>query len=66
MTRRPVSGSYRLQLRPSFGFDDASAVVPYLADLGVSHVYTSPFLAAADGSEHGYDVVDPTLSLIHI
>jgi len=60
MTRRPVTGSYRLQLRPSFGFDDASAVLPYLADLGVSHVYTSPFLAAADGSEHGYDVVDPT------
>ena len=60
MTRRPVTGSYRLQLRPSFGFDDASAVVPYLADLGVSHVYTSPFLAAAEGSDHGYDVVDPT------
>ena len=60
MTRRPVTASYRLQLRPSFGFDDASAVVPYLADLGVSHVYTSPFLAAAEGSDHGYDVVDPT------
>ena len=60
MARRPVTASYRLQLRPSFTFDDAAEVAPYLADLGVSHVYTSPFLAAAAGSEHGYDVVDPT------
>ena len=60
MARRPVTASYRLQLRPSFTFDDAAAVAPYLADLGLSHVYTSPFLAAAAGSEHGYDVVDPT------
>ena len=60
MARRPVTATYRLQLRPSFTFDDAAAVAPYLADLGISHVYTSPFLAAAAGSEHGYDVVDPT------
>jgi (1->4)-alpha-D-glucan 1-alpha-D-glucosylmutase len=60
MARRPVTATYRLQLRPSFTFDDAAAVAPYLADLGISHVYTSPFLAAVAGSEHGYDVVDPT------
>jgi (1->4)-alpha-D-glucan 1-alpha-D-glucosylmutase len=56
--------TYRVQLRPSagdhpgFGFDDAAAVVPYLADLGVTHLYCSPYLQAAPGSAHGYDVVD--------
>ncbi|WP_425840063.1 malto-oligosyltrehalose synthase [Microbacterium sp. PA5] len=59
MTRRPVS-TYRLQIRPSFGLDDAAALVPYLHDLGVDWVYLSPILQAAEGSEHGYDVVDPT------
>jgi len=53
----PVS-TYRVQLTPSFGFDDAAAVVPYLADLGVTHLYCSPYLQAAPGSQHGYDVVD--------
>ena len=53
----PVS-TYRLQLTPDFGFDDVAAVAPYLADLGVSHVYCSPWLQAAPGSRHGYDVVD--------
>ena len=52
------SSTYRVQLRPEFGFDDAAAVVPYLAELGVSHVYSSPYLQAAPGSAHGYDVVD--------
>ncbi|MBW3573904.1 MAG: malto-oligosyltrehalose synthase [Actinobacteria bacterium] len=50
--------TYRLQLQPAFGFDDAAAVGRYLAELGVSHVYTSPILQAAPGSSHGYDVVD--------
>ncbi|HEY4182070.1 MAG TPA: malto-oligosyltrehalose synthase [Kofleriaceae bacterium] len=50
--------TYRLQLTPSFGFRDAAAIVPYLAELGVSHVYLSPVLQAAHGSTHGYDVVD--------
>ena len=53
-----VLSTYRLQLTPSFTFDDAAAVVPYLADLGITHVYCSPWLAAASGSQHGYDVVD--------
>jgi len=52
--------TYRLQLHPGFTLDDASAVVPYLAQLGISHVYLSPFLQAAPGSTHGYDVVDPS------
>lgn len=50
--------TYRLQLRPEFGFDDAAGIVDYLAALGVSHVYTSPYLQAAPGSAHGYDVID--------
>jgi (1->4)-alpha-D-glucan 1-alpha-D-glucosylmutase len=54
------TATYRLQLRRSFGFRAAAAVVPYLAELGVSHVYCSPVLAAAPGSAHGYDVVDHT------
>jgi (1->4)-alpha-D-glucan 1-alpha-D-glucosylmutase len=51
--------TYRLQLHPGFTFADATATVPYLAALGVSHVYLSPILEAAPGSTHGYDVVDP-------
>ena len=50
--------TYRLQLHPGFGFDDAAAVAGYLADLGVTHAYLSPVLQAAPGSTHGYDVVD--------
>jgi (1->4)-alpha-D-glucan 1-alpha-D-glucosylmutase len=52
--------TYRVQLSGAFPFDAARAAVPYLADLGVSHLYTSPILRARSGSTHGYDVVDPT------
>src|SRR5215218_4268361 len=52
--------TYRVQLSRAFPFAAAAAVVPYLADLGVSHLYTSPILRARSGSTHGYDVVDPT------
>jgi (1->4)-alpha-D-glucan 1-alpha-D-glucosylmutase len=52
--------TYRLQLRPGFGFREARALVPYLRRLGVSHLYLSPSLRARRGSTHGYDVVDPT------
>ncbi|MCG5516604.1 MULTISPECIES: malto-oligosyltrehalose synthase [unclassified Ectothiorhodospira] len=55
----PVA-TYRLQLRPEFTLDDAAAQVPYLARLGISHVYLSPCLQATPGSTHGYDVVDPS------
>ncbi len=54
---RPGS-TYRLQLTPRFSFRAAAALVPYLARLGVTHVYLSPILAAAPGSSHGYDVID--------
>jgi len=55
-----VTATYRLQLHAGFTFGDAAEVVPYLADLGVSHLYLSPVLAAVPGSQHGYDVVDHT------
>jgi (1->4)-alpha-D-glucan 1-alpha-D-glucosylmutase len=51
--------TYRVQLSRAFPFAAARRVVPYLADLGVSHLYTSPILRARSGSAHGYDVVDP-------
>ncbi|MFN2539094.1 MAG: malto-oligosyltrehalose synthase [Mycobacteriales bacterium] len=53
-----ITSTYRLQLTPSFTLHDAAAVVPCLAQLGISHVYCSPWLASAAGSQHGYDVVD--------
>lgn len=54
------ASTYRLQLNEGFTFDDAVAQVPYLAELGVSHIFCSPILQAAPGSMHGYDVVDHT------
>ncbi|OBF27086.1 malto-oligosyltrehalose synthase [Mycobacterium sp. ACS1612] len=60
MTSRVLS-TYRLQMRGDcFTFDDAISVLDYLDDLGVSHLYLSPILTAAEGSTHGYDVTDPT------
>jgi (1->4)-alpha-D-glucan 1-alpha-D-glucosylmutase len=50
--------TYRLQLHRDFAFADATALVPYLAALGVSHVYCSPYLRARPGSRHGYDIID--------
>jgi (1->4)-alpha-D-glucan 1-alpha-D-glucosylmutase len=52
--------TYRLQLGPRLRFDDVRALVPYLRDLGISHLYLSPSLQARSGSTHGYDVIDPT------
>jgi (1->4)-alpha-D-glucan 1-alpha-D-glucosylmutase len=51
--------TYRLQLHLGFTLPDAEKVLPYLASLGISHVYLSPSLQAAPGSQHGYDVIDP-------
>ncbi len=55
-----MRATYRLQLSPDQTFADVAALVPYLRDLGVSHLYLSPSLQAREGSTHGYDVVDPT------
>jgi len=53
------SATYRLQFHEGFTFADAIATLPYLKQLGVSHVYASPILKARPGSTHGYDIVDP-------
>jgi (1->4)-alpha-D-glucan 1-alpha-D-glucosylmutase len=50
--------TYRLQFHAGFGFADAQAIVPYLAALGISHLYASPITMARPGSMHGYDVID--------
>ncbi len=60
MSGAPWRATYRLQLHASFGFAAARSLIPYLRDLGVSHLYLSPSLQARSKSEHGYDVVDPT------
>ena len=58
MTRRVPQSTYRLQLHKDFTFDDAAGIADYLSELGITHVYSSPYLQAAPGSLHGYDVVD--------
>jgi len=50
--------TYRLQLHKGFRFRDAADLAPYLAELGLSDIYTSPVMKAAPGSMHGYDVQD--------
>src|SRR5262245_7537712 len=54
-----LRATYRLQLGSSLPLADARGLVPYLRDVGVSHLYLSPVLQARRGSTHGYDVVDP-------
>jgi len=60
MSRPPATtiprSTYRIQFRAEFTLDDAVPVVPYLARLGISHLYASPLLPAAPGSTHGYDI----------
>jgi (1->4)-alpha-D-glucan 1-alpha-D-glucosylmutase len=52
--------TYRLQFRSGgMDFRKARELVPYLAKLGVSHLYASPILRAREGSTHGYDGADP-------
>ncbi len=52
--------TYRIQFNPNFGFSKAQEVLKYLKQLGISDVYASPIFKATKGSEHGYDIVDPT------
>lgn len=61
----PILSTYRLQLRGEssgfgFTFADAENLLDYLDALGVTHLYLSPVMTAARGSNHGYDVTDPT------
>ncbi|HEV7666119.1 MAG TPA: malto-oligosyltrehalose synthase, partial [Chloroflexota bacterium] len=55
----PPAATYRLQFHAGFTFNDARRLIPYLHDLGISHMYASPYLRARSGSTHGYDVADP-------
>lgn len=50
--------TYRLQLHQDFNLRQATALLPYLDELGVSHCYLSPLLKARPGSRHGYDISD--------
>ncbi len=58
-TTPELRAAYRLQLTQKFGFAAARELIPYLRDLGLSHLYLSPSLQARPGSGHGYDVIDP-------
>jgi (1->4)-alpha-D-glucan 1-alpha-D-glucosylmutase len=55
-----VSATYRLQFNKDFTFQDASKIIDYLSELGITHVYASPIFSSRRGSTHGYDVTDPT------
>lgn len=59
MSRAPFRATYRLQLGTDLDFAKAAELVPYIADLGCSHLYLSPSFQAREGSTHGYDVIDP-------
>ena len=56
---REIRATYRVQLHAGFGFEAAAAIAEYVAALGISHLYSSPYLQAGEGSMHGYDVVNP-------
>jgi (1->4)-alpha-D-glucan 1-alpha-D-glucosylmutase len=60
LPRIPVS-TYRLQFNQCFKFTDATTILPYLHELGISDVYASPYFKAKRGSQHGYDIVDPNV-----
>jgi len=57
---KALSATLRLQFHAGFTLDDAQPLVPYFARLGITHLYASPLLCARPGSQHGYDVIDPT------
>ena len=57
-TPRIPAATYRVQMHKGFTFNQAREIVPYLASLGISDLYTSPFFQASPGSTHGYDIVD--------
>jgi len=54
---KPLS-TYRIQFHSGFRFEQARELISYLHDLGVSHLYSSPFLEARAGSMHGYDIIN--------
>jgi (1->4)-alpha-D-glucan 1-alpha-D-glucosylmutase len=48
-----LRATYRVQFNSEFGFSEATALADYLADLGISHLYCSPYLKPAPGTTHG-------------
>ncbi len=52
------TATYRIQLNSEFTFNDLKDIVPYLAELGISHIYASPIFKARRGSRHGYNIMD--------
>ena len=61
ITLKAPTATYRVQLNKTFDFHDLKSIVPYLSQLGISHIYASPIFQAKKGSMHGYDVTDPTI-----
>jgi (1->4)-alpha-D-glucan 1-alpha-D-glucosylmutase len=53
----PVA-TYRVQFHKHCTFEMVTRAIPYLKALGISHLYSSPYLRARPGSTHGYDIVD--------
>jgi (1->4)-alpha-D-glucan 1-alpha-D-glucosylmutase len=53
-----IRATYRLQFHRGFTFRDAQGLIPYFAELGISHLYASPIMKARPGSSHGYDIID--------
>jgi len=60
-TARIPTATYRLQFNAGFPFDAAARIIGYLHDLGISDMYASSYVAAKEGSVHGYDVVNQTV-----
>jgi (1->4)-alpha-D-glucan 1-alpha-D-glucosylmutase len=58
VTYRVPGATYRIQFNADFTFQDARKIVPYLAELGITDIYSSPLLRPRQGSTHGYDIVD--------
>ena len=56
----PISATYRLQFNKDFTFQDATKLLDYFSELGITHIYASPIWRSRPGSTHGYDVIDPT------
>jgi (1->4)-alpha-D-glucan 1-alpha-D-glucosylmutase len=56
----PISATYRLQFNKDFTFRDATSLLDYFSELGITHIYASPIWRSRAGSTHGYDVIDPT------
>ena len=56
---RGPSSVYRLQFNRDFTFTKAAEIVPFLRNLGIDAVYSSPYFQTPPGSPHGYNITDP-------